>query len=47
MTLHHFLVVTLRDGLISRDPFVSIDRDGVGALIEMSVERGRSSQTRK
>ena len=34
----------MKNGIISRDPFVSIDRDGVGALIEMSVERGRSSR---
>ena len=39
-----FLSGYLRDGLISRDPFISIDRDGVGALIEMSVVRGRSTR---
>ena len=39
-----FLSGYLKNGIISRDPFVSIDRDGVGALIEMSVERGRSSR---
>ena len=39
-----FLNRYLKDGLINRDPFVSIDRDGVGALIEISVERGRSAR---
>ena len=32
-------------GLIPRDPFVTIDRDGVGELIRIAVKRGR--ETRK
>ncbi|WP_239254456.1 pyruvate, phosphate dikinase [Listeria ilorinensis] len=30
--------------LISRDPFVSIDQDGVGALVELGTVRGRMTQ---
>lgn len=26
---------------MSKDPFVTIDKDGVGALVEMAVTRGR------
>jgi pyruvate,orthophosphate dikinase len=32
-------------GLIARDPFVSIDRDGVGELIRIAVERGRAARS--
>jgi pyruvate,orthophosphate dikinase len=28
--------------VIDRDPFVTLDRDGVGGLIQLGVERGRS-----
>jgi pyruvate, orthophosphate dikinase len=31
-------------GLISNDPFVSIDVDGVGELVRMAAERGRSTK---
>ena len=37
-----FLPRYLAEGLIERDPFVEIDREGVGALVRMGVERGRS-----
>jgi pyruvate, orthophosphate dikinase len=30
--------------ILATDPFVSIDVDGVGALVQMSVERGRSTR---
>jgi pyruvate,orthophosphate dikinase len=39
-----FLNEYLAKGLIARDPFVSIDVDGVGELIRMGVERGRSTR---
>ncbi len=32
----------LRHGILARDPFATIDRDGVGELIRIAVERGRS-----
>ncbi|WOI52790.1 pyruvate, phosphate dikinase [Parvularcula sp. LCG005] len=36
-----FLPSYVRAGLLEQDPFVSIDRDGVGALVEIAVEKGR------
>ena len=32
----------LAKGMIARDPFVSLDTDGVGELIRIAVDRGRS-----
>jgi pyruvate, orthophosphate dikinase len=40
-----FLTEYLNRGLIARDPFVTIDIDGVGQLIRIAAERGR--ETRK
>ena len=37
-----FLSEYLARGLIPRDPFVSIDVEGVGALVKLAAERGRS-----
>ena len=37
-----FLSEYLAKGLIAHDPFVSIDTEGVGELIRIAVERGRS-----
>ena len=31
-------------GILPSDPFVSIDRDGVGELIRIGVERGRKAR---
>ena len=39
-----FLGEYVSKGLIARDPFVSIDRDGVGELIRIAVERGRGQR---
>ncbi len=39
-----FLTEYLAKGLIARDPFVSIDRDGVGELVRIAVERGRKAR---
>ncbi|HEX4860346.1 MAG TPA: pyruvate, phosphate dikinase, partial [Rhizomicrobium sp.] len=39
-----FLTDYLAKGLIARDPFVSIDRDGVGELVRIAVERGRKAR---
>jgi pyruvate,orthophosphate dikinase len=39
-----FLGDYLRQGLIDHDPFVSIDRDGVGELMKIAVERGRRTR---
>jgi pyruvate,orthophosphate dikinase len=40
----HFLSEYLARGLIERDPFVSIDREGVGELVKIAVERGRRAR---
>jgi len=29
-------------GVLAQDPFVSIDREGVGELVQIATERGRS-----
>ena len=39
-----FLSEYLARGLIDRDPFVSIDRLGVGELVQIAVERGRAAR---
>jgi pyruvate,orthophosphate dikinase len=39
-----FLPTYLQKGVFPRDPFVSIDRDGVGELIRIAIERGRKSR---
>jgi pyruvate,orthophosphate dikinase len=40
-----FLSEYAAKGLIPRDPFVSIDVGGVGAIIEIAVERGRKTRS--
>ena len=37
-----FLAAYLDKGIFERDPFVSLDQDGVGELVRIGVERGRS-----
>ena len=39
-----FLPVYLRQKLLARDPFVTLDRDGVGALIKIAAEKGRKAR---
>ncbi|HVV64221.1 MAG TPA: pyruvate, phosphate dikinase [Rhizomicrobium sp.] len=39
-----FLSEYLAKGLLARDPFVSIDEDGVGELVRIAVERGRAAR---
>jgi pyruvate,orthophosphate dikinase len=31
-------------GILPRDPFVSLDLEGVGALVELAAERGRRAR---
>src|SRR4029434_891602 len=33
-------------GILARDPFVSIDREGVGELVRIGVERGRKTKAK-
>ena len=39
-----FLPAYVETGVLPKDPFVSIDVDGVGALVRMAVERGRMAK---
>jgi len=39
-----FLPAYLEAGILPKDPFVSLDREGVGALVEMAAERGRAKK---
>ncbi len=39
-----FLPEYVEKGLLPQDPFVSIDREGVGALVRMGVEKGRATK---
>jgi pyruvate,orthophosphate dikinase len=41
-----FLNDYLSKGVIARDPFVSIDVDGVGELVKIAVERGRQTRAK-
>jgi pyruvate,orthophosphate dikinase len=41
-----FLPEYLERGLIERDPFVSLDKSGVGGLIRLAVEKGREVETK-
>jgi pyruvate,orthophosphate dikinase len=40
----HFLEDYLRHGIFPKDPFVSIDEDGVGELVEIAASRGRATR---
>lgn len=39
----HFLSRYLNEGIIERDPFINLDREGVGEIIRMAVDKGRAS----
>jgi pyruvate,orthophosphate dikinase len=39
-----FLPTYLEKGIFEKDPFVTIDRDGVGALVKLACEKGRSTK---
>ncbi len=39
-----FLPAYVDHGLLPKDPFVSIDQDGVGMLVKMAVEKGRATK---
>jgi pyruvate,orthophosphate dikinase len=39
-----FLTAYVEKGIFERDPFVSIDEEGVGELISLAVERGRAAK---
>ncbi|MEA1903054.1 MAG: pyruvate, phosphate dikinase [Actinomycetota bacterium] len=39
-----FLVQYLEEGILERNPFATIDEDGVGALMKIAVDKGRSTR---
>ncbi len=39
-----FLPHYIEHGLLPKDPFVTIDRDGVGALVRIAAEKGRAAR---
>jgi pyruvate,orthophosphate dikinase len=39
-----FLATYVEKGIYQRDPFVSLDVEGVGQLIELAAERGRATR---
>ena len=39
-----FLPHYIRTGLLEQDPFVSLDQEGVGALVEIGVQKGRQTR---
>ena len=38
-----FLPAYIESGILPKDPFVSLDQAGVGALVKMAIERGRKT----
>src|SRR5690606_3481360 len=40
-----FLPAYVETGILPKDPFVTIDVDGVGALVRLAVERGRQAKS--
>ena len=41
-----FLPHYVEQGILPKDPFVSIDVEGVGALVRIAAEKGRRDQAR-
>ncbi|MET0587007.1 MAG: pyruvate, phosphate dikinase [Novosphingobium sp.] len=39
-----FLAAYVEQGIFARDPFVSLDPDGVGELVKLAAERGRATR---
>ena len=39
-----FLPIYIEKGILKQDPFQALDQEGVGQLVEIAVERGRSSR---
>ncbi len=43
--INQFLPVYLKDGIIKQDPFAVLDQEGMGQLVKMGTERGRSTRS--
>ena len=41
-----FLPEYVKEGILERDPFVVLDQDGVGQLVQIGLERGRKTKAR-
>ncbi|MBI5695578.1 MAG: pyruvate, phosphate dikinase [Nitrospirae bacterium] len=39
-----FITYYMENGIFEKDPFVALDQEGVGQLVKMGVERGRSTR---
>ncbi len=42
--INKFLPTYLAEGILKQDPFAVLDRDGVGQLVKMGVEKGRKTR---
>ncbi len=42
--VNKFLPTYLAEGILKQDPFAAIDRDGVGELVRVGIERGRKTR---
>ncbi|MGA8538199.1 MAG: pyruvate, phosphate dikinase [Terriglobales bacterium] len=43
--VNKFLPTYLAEGILKQDPFASLDRDGVGELVRIGIERGRKTRS--
>ncbi|MGB2018677.1 MAG: pyruvate, phosphate dikinase [Parvibaculales bacterium] len=41
----HFLPAYVGQGIMEKDPFASLDKAGVGPIIEMAIEKGRATRS--
>ncbi len=42
--INKFLPIYLKEGILKQDPFAVLDREGVGQLVKMGVEKGRKTR---
>jgi pyruvate,orthophosphate dikinase len=42
--INKFLPIYLKEGILKQDPFAVLDREGVGQLVQMGVEKGRKTR---
>ena len=43
--INKFLPTYIQEGILKQDPFAVLDREGVGQLIKIAVEKGRRGRT--
>src|SRR3954449_4036718 len=43
--INKFLPIYIQEGILKQDPFAVLDREGVGQLIKIAVEKGRRGRT--